>query len=531
MSDINECPICIKQSVESNSSNSIQWVRCDICQQWFHAPCLKLSMAEVDDLHSYHCESCSKQHGPSVPRRKLKRSKVQIDYVALNDGDVFAVDKSEHPHINKFVDFQESTDVQIRAPEIKDTIDKDYALRTRLSRPVLVLHANYESVGMKIPKPSNEITIDFIADVVGDDTPLDVMDVLTQQGVSSRWDLGKWRDYFHTDELSRDRIRNVISLEISDVDEFGGSFTRPTMVRDLDLVDMVWKEDIERPKVTKYCLMSVKRSFTDFHIDFSGTAVYYTVCSGVKEFLMYPPTEENLDLYTAWCLEPNQNYLWFGDYNKPYKGKTCQPSQGLKVKVNEGNLFIIPSGWIHAVYTPQDSIVIGGNFLTLMDIQMHLKISQIEKSTNVPAKYRFPKFNKVLWLTSWYYLNHKGQYLLDLLPTDVGVKNEDSEDARIKNEKTYKEDATLKNHKVASKDKEANLKYEDATKLDQEQFDGRYIKTPYNILKCLIQHLRTHNELSKTNKIARASIPTNLIGKDITAYLTQLENWLAKLSV
>ena len=40
-------------------------------------------------------------------------------------------------------------------------------------------------------------------------------------------------------------------------------------------------------------------------------------------------------------------------------GKVCA------VDLHEGDTLIIPSGWIHAVYTPVDSMVFGGNFLTM----------------------------------------------------------------------------------------------------------------------------------------------------------------------
>jgi oxalate decarboxylase/phosphoglucose isomerase-like protein (cupin superfamily) len=36
----------------------------------------------------------------------------------------------------------------------------------------------------------------------------------------------------------------------------------------------------------------------------------------------------------------------------------------IKLVIEEGNSIIIPSGWIHAVYTPKDSIAFGGNFFT-----------------------------------------------------------------------------------------------------------------------------------------------------------------------
>jgi F-box/leucine-rich repeat protein 10/11 len=34
-----------------------------------------------------------------------------------------------------------------------------------------------------------------------------------------------------------------------------------------------------------------------------------------------------------------------------------------KVELRAGETLLIPSGWVHAVFTPQDSVVVGGNFL------------------------------------------------------------------------------------------------------------------------------------------------------------------------
>ena len=33
----------------------------------------------------------------------------------------------------------------------------------------------------------------------------------------------------------------------------------------------------KKPLVQKYCLMGVKNSYTDFHVDFGGTSVWYHV--------------------------------------------------------------------------------------------------------------------------------------------------------------------------------------------------------------------------------------------------------------
>ncbi|CCE87287.1 Piso0_005834 [Millerozyma farinosa CBS 7064] len=492
--DINECPVCLEEPLEyGNTSRNISWIQCSRCDQWFHVECLKLSSVEIKNLFSYHCQKCEKVAGPSVYKRRSKRARIEIDYVALNDGDSYAVSKSEHPHVSSFLQFDvevDRTDKHNPHVYIEERIDEEFFFATRLDKPVLLPNVDDAEVGMVLPRRREEIDMDFITAEAGEDSAVEVMDVLTQQGVSPGWDLAKWRDYFLSDANDRDRIRNVISLEISETEALGKSFKRPQIVRRLDLVDKVWNDSKERPKVTKYCLMSVNGSFTDFHVDFSGTAVYYTVCSGEKVFLMYPPTDENLALYTEWCLKPDQNYVWFPDTSKRFRGVAKKPSNGFKVNLHPGDLFMIPSGWIHAVYTPSDSIVIGGNYLTLSDLQMHLKINDIEKQTNVPTKFRFPMFNKVLWLTSWYYFNHKDEFFSDLM-------------------------GPLYNKNVKMEDKSNKKELESSI--------------PYDTLKALIDKLKAHNELAKTNNKARNSIPTRLIQKPVSVFFDELDQWLNEI--
>jgi hypothetical protein len=47
-------------------------------------------------------------------------------------------------------------------------------------------------------------------------------------------------------------------------------------------------------QVQKYCLMSVGGCYTDFHIDFGGSSVWYHILWGKKVFWLIPPLEENL---------------------------------------------------------------------------------------------------------------------------------------------------------------------------------------------------------------------------------------------
>lgn len=94
---------------------------------------------------------------------------------------------------------------------------------------------------------------------------------------------------------------------------------------------------------------------------------------------------------------PSQNWTWLPDQTKT---KEC-----FRVDLNPGDTMLIPAGWIHAVWTPEDSLVIGGNFLTRLHYGMQFKVAQVEKANKTPVAFRYPKFQKVMWYTVLQYLD------------------------------------------------------------------------------------------------------------------------------
>lgn len=517
-----DCPLCSEQKVSLDESQDTSWVRCDVCRQWFHSLCVSLTSFQLSQIASFHCPECEADHGPSHLKRQLKRARVKIDYVALDQGETFAVDKSLHPHVPSFLLFEGDPSVEVLK---SSDLTKDYALALGLRKPVLIPSVTSEC-GLILPCPRKEVTVKYIAEKTGRDEHVEVMDVLSQQGESPAWNLGQWQAYFYTPKAQRDRIRNVISLEVSQVEDLGKAFRRPAMVAELDLVDKVWCDSDghgqERPQVAIYTLMSVLGSYTDFHIDFSGTPVYYTVCKGSKTFLMYPPSETNLALYESWCHEPQQNFTWFGSYKKRINGKQCIPSGGFKIELKDGDLFMIPSGWIHSVYTPQDAVIIGGNYLTLRDLPMHLKIYDLEKRTRVPLKYRFPMFNKVLWLTSWYYYNHKDEFWLDLAPPESQIETPAFPKMEVKTEEK------ILNEPAGDSEPGLGPAGNSGSSL---QVAAELMELGKQVLGGLIAHLKEHYHTSKTTPVAKKSIPTKLIGRNVEDYLAALQAWEDSLCV
>lgn len=250
--------------------------------------------------------------------------------------------------------------------------------------------------------PSPDFSVYDVRLCVGSTRVLEVMDVNTQKNIQMT--MKEWQHYY--DKPEKDRLLNVISLEFSHT-KLDSFVQAPEIVRQIDWVDTIWPKLLKDqqsddylgymmyPKVQKYCLMSVKNCYTDFHIDFGGTSVWYHILKGSKVFWLIPPTEKNLQLYEKWVLSGKQSDVFFGDTVE----KCC------RVYLTAGNTFFIPTGWIHAVYTPTDSLVFGGNFLHSFGVVKQLKTAAVEDATKVPQKFRYPFFTEMLWYVLARYVN------------------------------------------------------------------------------------------------------------------------------
>uniref|UniRef100_A0A665VYF9 Lysine-specific demethylase 2B n=1 Tax=Echeneis naucrates TaxID=173247 RepID=A0A665VYF9_ECHNA len=280
-----------------------------------------------------------------------------------------------------------------------------------------------EKAGLGIRMPDPEFTVSEIKGLVGSRRSVDVMDVSTQKG--SEMSMAQFVRYYETPEEERDKLFNVISLEFSHT-KLENLIKRPT-VDQVDWVDNMWPPNLKEsqteatnvisemkyPKVQRYCLMSVKGCYTDFHIDFGGTSVWYHVFKGQKVFWLIPPTNHNLALYEDWVLSGKQSDVFLGD-----RADGCQ-----RVELKQGYTFFIPSGWIHAVYTPEDTLVFGGNILHSFNIPMQLTIHEIENRTKVHSKFRFPFYYEMCWYVLERYLHclTKRSYLSQEIRKDCNL--------------------------------------------------------------------------------------------------------------
>lgn len=147
----------------------------------------------------------------------------------------------------------------------------DWARRNGLRIPAIV--AVPDGLGMKMPPSLNAHDV---ARLCGEETVIACLHAATQTTIDLT--LKEYADYHSS--LNHDRILNVITLAISDT-ELAELIARPSLVTASDWADIAWPHDADaKPKVSLYCLMGVKDCYTDFHVDFGGTSVFYHVLSG-----------------------------------------------------------------------------------------------------------------------------------------------------------------------------------------------------------------------------------------------------------
>ncbi|PYH68793.1 [Histone H3]-lysine-36 demethylase [Aspergillus vadensis CBS 113365] len=458
------CAACnlVRIPMDTGEQGDVTWISCDGCKRWFHIVCAGFkSDRELRTVDKFICRECRPIYGQTTFVRKSSRARTAIDYAGLNQGLVkAATDSLEHHYIEPIrqgkIQFLPENFPRMR-PEL---VTAEYFERGNgMTEPIVipaewntresvsisdsefdalvqeaptqemfdelldhvaeqeesyeqVIDCGQDQLDMVIPEG---LTVRRVAELYGPEERVEVIDVKSQQNEDKRWTMQKWAEYY---ESTGDKVvRNVISLEVSQ-SPLGKLIRRPKVVRDLDLQDSVWPEEQKAvgdcPKVQFYVLMSVADCYTDFHIDFGGSSVYYHILKGKKTFFFIPPKDKHLKKYEEWCNSPAQDSTFLGDQTK----------ECYRVDLSEGDTMLIPSGWIHAVWTPENSLVVGGNFLTRLNYGMQIKIAQIEKDTKVPRKFRYPFFQKIQWYTALRYLEDDPlpQSVLDAFAQDENYR-------------------------------------------------------------------------------------------------------------
>jgi F-box/leucine-rich repeat protein 10/11 len=328
-----------------------------------------------------------KDYAGSRSLRK-KKSKVYVDGLSSSDEDdpMQTFDPEEKIKSKNFPPYFIT---ELKGEEVTFELFQ----RIGFNNPIFVK----EKTGLDIRVPDASFSVTDVRNLVGGKRLLEVMNCATQ--LNAEMTLKDFEEFFQDPDRDDTKL-NVISLEFSHT-RLDGHVTAPKVVRQIDFTDNAWPRHLkdlqddstndmnkmQYPKIQKYCLMSIEGCYTDFHVDLGGTSVWYHLLRGQKMFWLIPPTAANLKAFENWTLSGKQGEVFFGDMVEK-----CG-----RVILNPGNTFFIPSGWIHAVYTPVDSLVFGGNYIHSFAMERQIRIAQVEETLKVPQKFRFPFFNEMLW--------------------------------------------------------------------------------------------------------------------------------------
>ncbi|EFX82823.1 hypothetical protein DAPPUDRAFT_302352 [Daphnia pulex] len=355
-------------------------IQCDYCKEWFHGSCINVKEYQSHDIDKFFCSKCEPVSGPTV-------CKPILNWHRHNYSDPDASQKATQAGTQVFIkdlksrSFLNAEEVILRLRGQQLTLP--YLNSSGFTKPIFVEHKD----GLDLNVPQDNFSVEDVENYVGSDRIIDVIDVKKQSDL--RMALKDFVEYYSNP--LRSQVLNVISLEFSG-SNLSALVEPPYIARKLCWANNVWPRDypLERPEVQKYCLMGVQDSYTDFHIDFGGSSVWYHVFKGEKIFYLVAPTPENLDLYLQWMLKPNHHEVFFGDMVD-----ACY-----RLVVQQGHTLFIPTGWIHAVLTPKDSLVFGGNFLHNLNMELQLKIYNIEVASKAPIRFRFPSFQTLHWFAA-----------------------------------------------------------------------------------------------------------------------------------
>uniref|UniRef100_A0A665VYR7 PHD-type domain-containing protein n=1 Tax=Echeneis naucrates TaxID=173247 RepID=A0A665VYR7_ECHNA len=320
-------------------------IECDICQDWFHGSCVGVEEDKAAEIDLYHCPNCQVTHGPSVMRKRRGGNK-QMDSSAAGGRDPCRPVKTGSPQFVRELrsrTFPSADEVLLKPSGAQLTVE--FLEEHSFSVPVMVLRR--DGLGMTLPPSS--FSVSDVEHYIGADKEIDVIDVSRQCDLKMR--LGDFVEYYNSP--NRDRVLNVISLEFSET-RLSNLVETPKIVRKLSWVENLWPEEsvFERPNVQKYCLMGVKDSYTDFHIDFGGTSVWYHVLRTRLTCVTSAPSNKEI------------------------------------------------------LYSYQQSDIIGSNrLIPFLNIDMQLRAYEIEKRLSTADLFRFPNFETVCW--------YVGKHLLD----------------------------------------------------------------------------------------------------------------------
>ena len=108
------------------------------------------------------------------------------------------------------------------------------------------------------------------------------------------------------------RTRNIIDLGVNHLSQsVRDSFEVPQVVKDLSIAHLYLPDgspvpQLQQNKIGKMVLLTSAGSMVNWHVDMTGTTVFYLVLTGSKVFYLVPSSLQNLQLFADFRLSTEE---------------------------------------------------------------------------------------------------------------------------------------------------------------------------------------------------------------------------------
>ncbi|EGT53552.1 hypothetical protein CAEBREN_11666 [Caenorhabditis brenneri] len=290
-------------------------------------------------------------------------------------------------------------------------------------KEIHVFH-NMDGLDMKVPK---DLSISTMPRYINPGIEVGVNDSQTQNRMNMT--VGELIKEFRKEVAQRSTILNNLTT-LTDGQLLDRHLQLPAFVREhsmLDKLEEALKKQPSSPKITdllkkipkyqKFLFLSLKGCFTDGHIDMASTSVYSHIHEGEKHFFFAKNTPENIEVFKNYEKD-FYNYSWIGE---------LLAGQWRRVILKKGTTIFIPGSYIHFVWTPKDTIMIGGNFFMEKNLEQQFDIAKFEEEKYAKRlqetgendrSHLFPHFPQLMWAYAEFVLIPRLQNYQNATDTD-----------------------------------------------------------------------------------------------------------------
>ncbi|CEF60612.1 JmjC domain-containing protein [Strongyloides ratti] len=363
-------------------------------------------------------------------------------------------------------------------------------------------YENFEIIESNLPR-------NFMCSVIIDNKPGTKEMVLSEVLENMKIEYSKRKHIYNCLSL------NYTFMALEDV------FTCPNFVIEMNLAINNWPDvlkiaqiccdkdkEIIFPMTWNYCTVSTKGLYTNFHIDFGNNSVWISVISGKKTWWYIPSAKYIIAAFEQYLKDSCSSKDFFG-----FCAANC-----CKITLTARQSFFLLAGWIHAVYTNKDTLMVGGNFLTSAALETHLQIVESEQRQKAEVAYTYVYFKKLMWytvadivynVTGLEYINYKVLKITNMLKCVSVIFFINKMKKKLNLVKRYLKNKNIKNELINGsyfkKNTSNHVTYETAVKHN-------------NISKWTFKKAKSHKSLldfiKKHRKLMDKNLPVGIINCD-----------------